>query len=266
METLLVSRESKKENTVVSVGGFSVGSGNLSFIAGPCSVDDYETTLAIAKKVKASGATLLRGGAFKPRTSPYAFQGLGKEGLQILSAAGKEAGLPVVSEITDISQLDYFENIDILQIGARNSRNYELLRAVGKTDKPVILKRGMGDTAHEILQSAEYIAMGGNTNIILCERGIRSFDNSMRNTFDVGAIITLKEMSHLPVIADPSHAAGIREPIPALAFAAVAAGADGIMLEVHINPEKSLSDSEQALTPKEFEEIVKKSKAIKAAL
>ncbi len=266
MKTLLVSRDNKSEDTVVSVGGFSVGRGNFGFIAGPCSVDSYETTLKIAKKVKSAGAALLRGGAFKPRTSPYAFQGLGEEGLEILAAVGKETGLPVVSEITDFSQLKLFDKIDVLQIGARNSKNYELLKAVGKTEKPVILKRGMGDTVEELLNSAEYIAMNGNSNIILCERGIRSFDTTLRNTLDIGGIIMLKEKTHLPVIADPSHAAGTAKPIQRLSAAAAAAGADGLMLEVHVDPDASLSDPEQAITPEEFSKIVREVKAIKTVI
>lgn len=266
MNKLLVSKEYKNEETVVSSGVFSVGNGKFAFIAGPCSVDDYETTLEIANAVKAAGATLLRGGAFKPRTSPYAFQGLGEEGLEILTKVGQEVGLPVVSEITDPGQLEMFENIDVLQIGARNSKNYELLKEVGKCSKPILLKRGMGDTVDEFIQSAEYIAAGGNMNIILCERGIRSFDTNMRNTFDIGAIITLKEKTHLPVIADPSHAAGISGPIPKLTYSAVAAGADGIMLEVHIDPAKSLSDPEQAIMPWEFAKIVEKTNQIRKVL
>lgn len=265
-ETVLVTRENKKEDTAVTAGDFTVGAGNFSFIAGPCSVDRYEVTLEIAKKVKAAGASLFRGGAFKPRTSPYAFQGLREEGIEILAAAGRDAGIPVVSEITDPRQLELFEKIDVLQVGARNSKNYELLREIGKTQKPVILKRGMCDTVDEILQSAEYIAFGGNMNIILCERGIRTFVTSLRNTLDIGGMIMLKDKTHLPVIADPSHAAGIAQPVYRLSLAAAAAGADGLMLEVHTDPRLSLSDPEQAIDTVMFEKLVKSITSLRKSL
>ena len=258
-----VSREYKKEDTVISVGGFSAGSGNFSFIAGPCAVESYETAVEIAKKVKEAGAGMLRAGAFKPRTSPYTFQGMGREGLDILAAAGKEAGLPTVSEITDPRQLPLFESIDMLQVGTRNMQNYELLKELGGIDKPVLLKRGMGATLEEFLLSAEYILAGGNEKVILCERGIRTFGDDLRNTLDVGAISLLKSKTHLPIIADPSHAAGIACAVPSLTFAAAAAGADGIMLEVHTNPGSSVSDPEQALTPEAFSAVVKKTLEIR---
>lgn len=257
-----VSREYKQEDTIINAGSFKIGGGNFAFIAGPCSVEDYETTLKIAKNVKQSGASLFRAGAFKPRTSPYTFQGLGEEGVKILAAAGKEAGIPTVSEITDPRYIEMFEDIDVLQVGTRNMQNYELLKELGKINKPVLLKRGMSATLEELLLSAEYLMAGGNENVILCERGIRTFGDDLRNTLDVGAIALLKQRTHLPVIADPSHAAGVACLVPALALAAVAAGADGLMIEVHTNPEASASDPMQALTPEKFSAVADKAKKI----
>lgn len=254
------------EDTVIDVDGAKIGDGGFAFIAGPCSVESEEQIIAIAKAVKNAGATMLRGGAFKPRTSPYSFQGIGTEGLELLSAAKKETGLPVVSEITDISMIDAFKDVDVLQVGARNMQNFELLRELGKTDKHILLKRGFSATVDELLMSAEYIMAGGNSKVILCERGIRTFENSVRNTFDVSSIAVLKKRTHLPVIADPSHAAGLASFVRPLTFAACAAGADGAMIEVHNDPIHALCDGVQAITPDEFRTIVKVSTNIRKAV
>ena len=253
----LVSREAQTRTTVVRVGDVEIGSGSFHVIAGPCSVEDRDTMIAAAKAVAAAGATLLRGGAFKPRTSPYDFQGLGAAGLDILREARAETGLPVVSEIVRETDLDaMIDVVDVLQIGARNAMNYSLLEAVAKSGKPVLLKRGMASTVEEWLLAAEYLAKNGNPNVILCERGIRTFEKATRNTLDVSAIAIAKLESNLPVFADPSHAAGRCDLIPALARAAVAAGADGIMIEVHVHPETAHSDVEQQLTPADFEALL----------
>ena len=265
-ERFKTSRNYRREDTGVRAGSFSVGAGDFAFIAGPCSVENYETTLAIATEVKKAGAGMLRGGAFKPRTSPFSFQGLGKEGIEILTRVSREVNLPTVSEITDPRQLEMFEKIDMLQVGSRNMQNFELLRELGHTEKPILLKRGMSATVEELLLSAEYIMAGGNENIVLCERGIRTFGSDLRNTFDAGAIALLKKETHLPVIADPSHAAGSAALVPPLALAAAAAGADGIMIEVHIDPESSVSDPLQALTPSRFREIVDSVNALRKAI
>lgn len=249
------------EPTIVDLGeGIKIGGGNFQVIAGPCSVESEEQIVEVAKAVKASGATLLRGGAFKPRTSPYAFQGLRAEGIELLSEAKKETGMPIVTEIMNASHLPLFDNVDIIQVGARNMQNFELLKVLGKQDKPVLLKRGLANTIDEWLMSAEYIMAGGNKNVILCERGIRTFETATRNTLDLSAIPVLREKTHLPVIVDPSHATGIVQYVEPLSIAAVAAGADGLIIEVHNNPKKALCDGPQSLTPAQFDGTMKKVK------
>ena len=253
------NRKFHPENTVIKINDeVSIGDGSLHIMAGPCSVESEEQIVQIAKDVKKSGATLLRGGAFKPRTSPYAFQGLKSEGLDLLKAARKATGLPIVTEIMRTSHIDMFENVDIIQVGARNMQNFELLKELGRSRKPILLKRGLANTLQELLMSAEYIMAGGNDNVILCERGIRTFETSTRNTLDISAIPMLKKKTHLPVIVDPSHAAGIRNLVDPLSMAAIAAGADGLMIEVHNNPEKALCDGAQSLTPVMFDHLMKK--------
>jgi 3-deoxy-7-phosphoheptulonate synthase len=253
----LVSREFKNEDTVVRVGDVEIGGPDLVVIAGPCSVESLEQTRQIAKMVKSSGAHMLRGGAYKPRTSPYSFQGLGIEGLKILREVGEETGLPVVTEALDIDVLDHVcEYADMVQIGARNMQNYTLLRRVGRSGKPVLLKRGMNATVTELLLAAEYIMDEGNSDIVLCERGIRTFADHTRNTLDVSAIPAVQKISHLPIIADPSHAAGKREKVLPLSRAAIAVGADGLMIEVHNHPEKALSDGSQAVLPEQFDQLM----------
>ena len=259
-------RETHSKDTIIEVGNVKIGGGNLVFIAGPCSVESEEQIIDIAKKIKSSGADILRGGAFKPRTSPYDFQGHGADGLELLSLAKKETKLPIISEVVSIRHLDLYDDVDILQIGARNMQNFELLKEVGKLKKPVLLKRGFSNTLKEFLSSAEYILSSGNENIILCERGIRTFETWTRNTMDVSAIPLLKELSHLPVVADPSHATGRRDLILPMSLASVASGCDGLMIEVHNNPDMALSDKDQAITPENFDIIVKKSKKIKSVL
>lgn len=240
------------QDTVVKVGNARIGGGHFAMFAGPCSVESEEQIITIAKAVKAAGAAILRGGAFKPRTSPYAFQGMGAEGLQLLRATRAETGLPICTEITNIHQLELFDDIDIIQIGARNMQNFELLREVGRTNKPILLKRGLSSTLQELLMSAEYIMQEGNPNIILCERGIRTFETATRNTLDLSAVPALQELSHLPVIADPSHGTGSAKLVLPMALAATAAGADGIMVEVHNDPPRALCDGAQSLTPDQF--------------
>jgi 3-deoxy-7-phosphoheptulonate synthase len=253
----LVSREFQKEDTVIEVRGKTVGGKALALFAGPCSVEGHEMMVGIGGRVAAGGATFLRGGAFKPRTSPYAFQGMGEEGLKCLAEAREATGLPVATELMDPRDLDLVARYaDVIQIGARNMQNFRLLTEVGKLDKPVILKRGMSATIQEWLMSAEYIASEGNQKIILCERGIRTYETATRNTFDVSAFPVVKSLSHLPVIADPSHAAGKAALVPPLAAAAIAAGADGLMIEVHPQPERALSDGPQSLKPDAFAAMV----------
>ncbi|MDR1597062.1 MAG: 3-deoxy-7-phosphoheptulonate synthase [Treponema sp.] len=234
----------------------SVGGGQLGIIAGPCSVESREQIVAVARSVKQSGAAFLRGGAFKPRTSPYSFQGLGCEGMDLLLEAKKETGLPIVTELMAIHQLELFDEVDVIQVGARNMQNFTLLKELGRCRKPVLLKRGYACTITELLMAAEYLMAGGNDRIILCERGVRSFDNFTRNVLDLGAIPALKKKSHLPVIVDPSHATGLAWMVPAMAKAALAAGADGLIIEVHNNPEAALCDGEQSVTPEQFEELM----------
>lgn len=252
------SRSFHPKDTVISVKGAEIGDGKtVSIMAGPCSVETEEQIIEVAKAVKASGARFLRGGAFKPRTSPYSFQGLGAEGLELLKIARKETGLPIVTELMAINQIPLFEDVDIIQIGARNMQNFDLLKEVGKLKNPILLKRGLSATVKEFLMSAEYIMASGNENVILCERGIRTFDNYTRNCLDLSIVPYLKKETHLPVIIDPSHACGIRWMVPTLAKAAVAVGADGLIIEVHNNPEKALCDGEQSLTPTQFDDLMK---------
>ena len=265
---LLADRKSHPQDSVIEIGGGDVesvrlGAGNFQIIAGPCSIESEEQITQTAKAVAASGAGIIRGGAYKPRTSPYTFQGLGKEGLDYLVKARGIVKKPIVSEILGLEHLAEYENVDMFQVGARSMQNYELLRALGRQKKPVLLKRGMSATLRELLLSAEYILSEGNPNVILCERGIRSFGHYTRNTLDLSAIPVLKEMTHLPVIVDPSHATGRSELVAPMALAAVAAGADGIMIEVHPNPAKALSDGMQAVNPAEFAEIAKQIEAIR---
>ena len=250
------NRKFHPQDTIVDVAGNKIGGGNFQIIAGPCSVESREQVCQIAKDVKAAGATLYRGGAFKPRTSPYAFQGMRSEGISLLMEAKKESGLPIVTEVMDISHLHLFEDVDVIQVGARNMQNFELLKELGKLDKPVLLKRGLSSTLKEFLMSAEYIMAGGNSKVILCERGIRTFETATRNTLDLAAIPLLKEKTHLPVIVDPSHATGIASLVKPMAMAAAAAGADGLMIEVHNDPAHALCDGAQSLTPAQFADLV----------
>ena len=252
------NRKFHPDDTVIEAGGRKIGDGSLQVIAGPCSVETEEQILTTAHAVKEAGATMLRGGAFKPRTSPYSFQGLREEGIRLLLKAKAETGLPIVTEIMSQSDLPLFDEIDVIQVGARNMQNFELLKALGKTDKPILLKRGLANTLEETLMSAEYIMSEGNPNVILCERGIRTFETMTRNTFDVSAIPLLKQKSHLPVCADPSHATGIISLIEPMALAAVVAGTDALEIEVHCNPKAALSDGGQQLTPDMFKETMKK--------
>ena len=257
-----VNRKFHPKDTVVDVAGAKIGGGNFQIIAGPCSVESREQVCQIAKDVKKSGARLYRGGAFKPRTSPYAFQGLRAEGINLLLEAKKESGLPIVTEVMDLSHLPLFEDVDVIQVGARNMQNFELLKELGHVNKPILLKRGLSSTLKELLMSAEYIMAGGNENIILCERGIRTFETATRNTLDLAAVPLLKTMTHLPIIVDPSHATGISSLVKPMAMAAAAAGADGLMIEVHNDPPHALCDGAQSLTPEEFDDVVKAVNAI----
>ena len=259
----LVSREVKKENTLVRVGDNIFGDGSLPVIAGPCAIESMEQAIETAKAVKEAGAGLFRGGAFKPRTSPYSFQGLGEEGLKILAKVREETGLPVVTEIMDCENCEMVEEYtDVLQIGTRNMQNYSLLKRAGKSNKPVLLKRGMSATLQEWLMAAEYIMEEGNLNVILCERGIRTFVKHSRNTLDLSVVRAVKKESHLPVIVDPSHAAGVRDQVIPLALAATCVGADGLMIEVHYKPEEARSDGAQSLYPEQFKECMSKVKTI----
>jgi len=263
----LVSREFQKQNTVIDVNGVKIGGNRIAVIAGPCAVEKLEITVGIAKEVKASGGRLLRGGAYKPRTSPYSFQGLGREGLDFLVEAKKQTGLPVVSEILDPRDTDIFlEKADVIQIGARNMQNFELLKEVGAYDKPVLLKRGLSATIKEFLLSAEYIMSRGNRNVMLCERGIRTFETHYRNTLDLSAVPALKALSHLPVIVDPSHATGKWDLVAPLSKASIAAGADGLLIEVHSNPECAMCDGEESIKPSRFKDLMGDLKKIAEAV
>lgn len=253
----LASRDAHPQDSIVNVSGVKVGGGHLAMIAGPCSVEEPERMDRIAAAVRASGANLFRGGAYKPRTSPYAFQGLGVEGLKILRAAGQKYGMPVVTEITDPRNVEIVaEHADMLQVGARNMQNFVLLTEVGKTRRPVLLKRGMSATVTDLLMSAEYVLSQGNSEVVLCERGVKGFDNATRNLYDVAAVALVKRLSHLPIIVDPSHATGRPDLIPACALAGLAAGADGVHIEVHDCPEVAKSDGPQALVPEQYDELM----------
>ncbi len=260
------NRKFHPKDTVISVGDVKIGGGHFAMIAGPCSVESEEQIVQVALAVQASGAQILRGGAFKPRTSPYAFQGLKAEGLRLLLEAKKVTGMPIITEIMNIRALELFENVDIIQVGARNMQNFDLLQELGKTNKPVLLKRGLANTLQELLMSAEYIMSEGNENVILCERGIRSFETYTRNTLDLSAIPVLHELTHLPVIVDPSHATGKSKLVAPMAAAATAAGADGLMIEVHNNPSCALCDGAQSLTPAQFDSVSRTVNAIRGVI
>ena len=249
------NRKFHAADTVVNAGGARIGGGHFMMIAGPCSVESHDQILSVAHSVKKAGADMLRGGAFKPRTSPYAFQGLHGEGLSLLSEAKRETGLPIITEIMDINHLPMFEDVDVIQVGARNMQNFELLKELGQTRKPILLKRGLANTIEELLMSAEYIMAGGNENVILCERGIRTFETATRNTLDISAVPVLHRLTHLPVVVDPSHGTGVNYLVAPMALAAVAAGADGLIIEVHNDPAHALCDGKQSLTPEQFEEL-----------
>ena len=256
------NRKFHPEDTVVDCGGPKIGGGNFQTIAGPCSVESEEQITGIAKAVKASGASMLRGGAFKPRTSPYSFQGLGAEGVKMLAAAKKETGLPIVTEIMNIAHLPLFADVDVIQVGARNMQNFELLKELGHCGKPVLLKRGMANTLEELLMSAEYVMSGGNANVILCERGIRTFETATRNTIDLSVVPVLHHLSHLPVVIDPSHSTGASRLVEPLSVAAAAIGADGLIIEVHNDPAHAKCDGAQSQTPAMFDETMKKVRAV----
>ena len=256
------NRKFHPDDTVVQVGDVRIGGGNFVMIAGPCSVESEEQIVGIAKAVKASGAQILRGGAFKPRTSPYDFQGLAATGLELLKIARQETGLPIVTEIMGTSALDLFADVDVIQVGARNMQNFDLLKELGRLRKPILLKRGLAATLKELLMSAEYIMAGGNEQIILCERGIRTFETYTRNTLDLSAVQAVKRLSHLPVIVDPSHATGLNWMVERMSLAAIAAGADGLIIEVHNNPPKALCDGAQSLTPDQYAQLVGKISAL----
>ncbi len=256
------NRKFHPQDTVVEVGGAKIGGGNFCVIAGPCSVESRDQLCTVAAAVKQAGASMLRGGAFKPRTSPYAFQGLRGEGIKLLLEAKKETGLPIVTEIMDLSQLYLFEQVDVIQVGARNMQNFEMLKELGRLHKPILLKRGLASTLQELLMSAEYILAGGNQQVILCERGIRTFETATRNTLDLSAIPALRAMTHLPILVDPSHATGHAEMVKPMAMAAAAAGADGLMIEVHNDPANALCDGQQSLTPAQFSDVMQATQAI----
>lgn len=256
------NRRFHPDDTVIEVRGRKIGGGGLSIIAGPCSVETEEQLMATAIAVKEAGADFLRGGAFKPRTSPYAFQGLGKEGIDLLIQARRETGLPIVTEIMDLSDIDLFADVDIVQVGARNMQNFTLLKALGRSDKPVLLKRGLSATLQELLMSAEYIMSEGNSNVILCERGIRTYEPETRNTLDLSAVPLLRQKTHLPIVIDPSHATGINSLVEPMSLAAVTAGADALEIEVHIDPKNAWSDGAQSLTPEQFKASMRKIRAL----
>ena len=260
------NRKFHPNDTVISIGDVKIGGGNFAMIAGPCSVETEDQIIEVAQAVKAAGADILRGGAYKPRTSPYVFQGLKDEGLRLLKEAKKATGMPIITEIMNIRTLDLFEDVDIIQVGARNMQNFDLLQELGKTHKPILLKRGLANTLQELLMSAEYIMSEGNENIILCERGIRTFETYTRNTLDLSAVPVLHELSHLPVVIDPSHATGKAKLVPSMAAAAAASGADGIMVEVHNNPSCALCDGAQSLTPDQFAELNQKVNRVREAI
>ncbi|MBE6976191.1 MAG: 3-deoxy-7-phosphoheptulonate synthase [Ruminococcaceae bacterium] len=260
------NRKFHPKDTVIQVGNAKIGGGHFAMIAGPCSVESEEQIIEVATAVKASGADILRGGAFKPRTSPYAFQGMKEKGIELLLKAKAATGLPIITEIMNIRALDLFADVDIIQVGARNMQNFDLLQELGKTDKPILLKRGLANTLQELLMSAEYIMSEGNENVILCERGIRTFETYTRNTLDLSAVSVLHDLTHLPVVVDPSHATGKAKLVPPMALAATAAGADGIMVEVHNNPACALCDGAQSLTPAQFDSLNQQVQKIREAM
>jgi len=260
------NRKFHPNDSVITIGDVKIGGGHFAMIAGPCSVESEEQIIEVAAAVKSAGANILRGGAFKPRTSPYAFQGLKDEGIRLLLEAKKATGMPIITEIMNARTLDLFEDVDIIQVGARNMQNFDLLQELGKTDKPVLLKRGLANTLQELLMSAEYIMSEGNENVILCERGIRTYETYTRNTLDLSAVPVLHELSHLPVVVDPSHATGRSALVPTMAMAAVAAGADGVMIEVHNNPSCAMCDGAQSLTPAQFADLNGRVHKIREAL
>lgn len=262
----MAGKEANKTPSVIDLGTCKLGGGHFALIAGPCSVENHDQILSVAEAVKAAGADILRGGAFKPRTSPYDFQGLHEAGIRYLLEAKRATHLPVISEIMGVNDLDLFADVDIVQVGARNMQNFELLKKLGQLKKPVLLKRGMGNTLLELLMSAEYVISGGNENVILCERGIRTFEPYTRNTLDLSAVAALHELSHLPVVVDPSHATGRWQLVPPMAMAAAAAGADGLMIEVHNDPDHALSDGGQSITTKRFAALSEKIKKIRAVV
>ena len=260
------NRKFHPNDTIVEIGHVRIGGGYFAMIAGPCSVESEDQIIEVAQSVKASGAHILRGGAFKPRTSPYAFQGMKEEGIRLLLKAKEATGLPIVTEIMSINTLDAFRDVDVIQVGARNMQNFDLLKELGRTDKPILLKRGLSSTLQDLLMSAEYIMSEGNEQVILCERGIRTFETATRNTLDLSAVSVLHEISHLPVVVDPSHATGKVKLVPPMACAAAACGADGIMVEVHNNPTCALCDGAQSLTPQQFEELNRRISRIREAI
>ena len=260
------NRKFHPKDTIIEIGDARIGGGYFAVIAGPCSVESEEQIIAVATSVKESGANILRGGAFKPRTSPYAFQGMKGEGIKLLLEAKRATGLPIITEIMNIRDLPLFEDVDIIQVGARNMQNFDLLKELGKTRKPILLKRGLANTLQELLMSAEYIMSEGNESVILCERGIRTFETYTRNTLDLSAVCALHELSHLPVVVDPSHATGKAKMVPPMAVAATAAGADGIMVEVHNNPSCALCDGAQSLTPAQFDELNHRIRKVREAI
>ena len=261
-----VNRKFHPEDTVVSAGGVKIGGGNFCLIAGPCSVETHDQIIEVAEAVKAAGANILRGGAFKPRTSPYDFQGLKAEGIKLLVEAKKATGMPIITELMNIRHIDLFEDVDFIQVGARNMQNFDMLAELGKSKKPILLKRGLANTLKELLMSAEYIMANGNVNVILCERGIRTFETYSRNTLDLSAVPILQELSHLPIVVDPSHATGRTKLVPPMALAAAASGADGIMVEVHNDPPHALCDGAQSLTPAQFAELAPKILRVREAV
>ena len=260
------NRKFHPKDTVIEIGNTKIGGGNFAMIAGPCSVESEDQIIEVAEAVKAAGADILRGGAFKPRTSPYAFQGMKDEGIRLLLEAKKEIGMPIVTEIMNINTLELFQDVDIIQVGARNMQNFDLLKELGKTNKPILLKRGLANTIQELLMSAEYIMSEGNEQVILCERGIRTFETATRNTLDLSAVSVLHGMTHLPVVVDPSHATGKANLVAPMAYAAAACGADAIMIEVHNNPSCALCDGAQSLTPPQFEQLNGKVRKIREAI
>ena len=260
------NRKFHPNDSVINIGDVKIGGGHFAMIAGPCSVETEEQIIDVAQSVKAAGAQILRGGAYKPRTSPYAFQGLKEEGLRLLSEAKKATGMPVITEIMNIRTLEFFDDVDIIQVGARNMQNFDLLQELGKTNKPILLKRGLANTLQELLMSAEYIMSEGNENIILCESGIRTYETYTRNTLDLSAIPELHELSHLPIVVDPSHGTGKAKLVPSMAVAAAAAGADGIMIEVHNNPSCALCDGAQSLTPDQFARLNEQVNRVREAI